>query len=128
MALFLWLRELYASFASVLRPMTAESVEDIPDVLQPHSIYFVGDEGRPWAAAFLCPCQCGDVIQLSLIENDRPRWRARVHENRSVTLDPSVWRTRGCFSHFFVRRGRIWWAVRGRPPSGRSPSSSRRYQ
>ncbi len=65
----------------------------------------------PWSAALLCPCGCGGSIQLSLIAGDTPSWRVRRHFNGSVTLHPSVWGKTGCRSHFFLRRGRIVWAV-----------------
>jgi hypothetical protein len=50
------------------------------------------------------------VISLSLISTDNPRWHARLHVDRTVTLSPSIWRTKGCRSHFFIRGGRILWA------------------
>ncbi|WP_373276366.1 DUF6527 family protein [Sphingomonas agri] len=58
----------------------------------------------------VCPCGCQTTIQLSLVPNDRPRWRAQVAENGIISLSPSVWRTRGCGSHFVVRDGKIRWA------------------
>ena len=96
---------------SGLRPgFATEQLDDLPDVLEPRRIYLVGDELQPWAAALLCPCDCGATIQLSLIEDDSPRWRAKRHFSGSVTLHPSIWRKRGCRSHFFLRRGRIVWS------------------
>ena len=85
-------------------------VEDLPDELAPQRLYLIGEQPHPWSAALLCPCGCGTTIQLSLIKEDRPSWRARRHFSGSVTLRPSVWRTRGCRSHFFLRRGRIVWS------------------
>jgi hypothetical protein len=123
MSLLLRLRELYASVATALRPLTVKSVEDLPDRLQSQHVYLLGDpDGPPWSAAMLCPCRCGQVIQLSLMTNDRPRWRADVQQNGTVTLHPSVWRTKGCFSHFVLRRGRIHWAHRGAPTGFGEPA------
>lgn len=92
------------------RGFATETVEDLPDVLEPERVYLVGDRSVPWSAALLCPCQCGAVIQLSLIPTDRPRWSVSRHFTGSVSLYPSIWRTKGCRSHFFLRRGRIFWA------------------
>ena len=99
---------------------TGKSVEDLPDGLTPKKVYAVGQHGEPpWAAAFLCPCGCKEMIQLSLIGKDNPSWRADFGSWGRVTLHPSVWRVRGCRSHFFVRDGRIIWAKDGRPRNGR---------
>lgn len=81
------------------------TVEDFPESLEESKVY-VADA---WGAALLCPCGCGDVIQLNLLKNVRPRWRVREHFDHSVSLTPSVWRRHGCRSHFFLRRGRIEW-------------------
>jgi hypothetical protein len=117
MSLLLRLRELYASVATTVRPMTAEFVDDLPEKLHHHHVYLVGEDNMPWSVGMLCPCRCGEVIRLSLVLKDRPRWRAEVLENGTVTLHPSIWRIKGCFSHFILRRGRVLWAQRGRPPN-----------
>ena len=96
---------------SRLRPgFATELLHDLPDVLVPRRIYLVGDESQPWAAALLCPCGCGATIQLSLVSEDSPSWRAKRHFSGSMTLHPSIWRKRDCRSHFFLRRGRIVWS------------------
>jgi len=45
----------------------------------------------------LCPCGCGDLIQLSMVEDQRPRWKV---ENNSIV--PSIRRVIGCLSHFTI--------------------------
>ena len=96
---------------SGLRPGYATViVNDLPDVIAPEHLYLVGEEACPWLAAMLCPCGCGVTIQLSLLPEDKPKWRAIRHFSGSASLRPSVWRTRGCRSHFFLRRGRILWS------------------
>jgi len=88
----------------------AEHVEDDPDVLLTRRVYLIGEGEAPWAAALVCPCGCGAVIKLSLLPTDSPRWSADVDIDGAVTLRPSVWRTKGCRSHFVLWRGRIIWA------------------
>ena len=106
---------------SKLRPGFATlTVDDLPDVLAPKRLYLVGEGACPWSAALLCPCGCEATIQLSLLPKDEPRWRAVRHFSGSVSLRPSVWRTRGCRSHFFLRRGRVVWAS----PLSDAPHSS----
>ena len=87
-----------------------EPVDDLPGALEHARLYLVGDGPRPWSAAMLCPCGCGATIQLSLIARDNPSWHATRHLSGAVSLHPSVWRTRGCRSHFHLRRGHIVWS------------------
>ncbi|MGE0288414.1 MAG: DUF6527 family protein [Bradyrhizobium sp.] len=57
----------------------------------------------------MCPCGCGEVIELNLLQQARPCWNAQEHQNGTVSVTPSVWRRKGCRSHFWLRRGRIDW-------------------
>lgn len=66
------------------------------------------DEGEPWAAVMMCPCGCGEVIELSLSPASKTYWTLEI-EADWPTLHPSVWRSTGCRSHFWVRRGRLHW-------------------
>jgi hypothetical protein len=84
-------------------------VDDFPDLLKPSTLYVAGEGAHLWAAAMRCPCGCGDVIELNLLKKVRPRWSVQEHTDGSVSLMPSVWRRKGCRSHFFVRHGRIDW-------------------
>lgn len=88
---------------------TGERVEDFPDRLRPARVYLAGEGTNLWGAALLCPCGCGETIQLNLLKQVRPCWTVSEHADGSVSLAPSVWRSHGCNSHFFVRHGRIEW-------------------
>ena len=90
--------------------LATEVVENFPDVIEPGRVYLIGGGSVPWSAALLCPCGCSVTIRLSLVKNDLPRWHAKRHFTGKVTLHPSIWRNKGCRSHFFLRRGRIIWA------------------
>ena len=83
---------------------------DIPDDAAPGTIYLLGEGAYLWFAAFLCPCGCKELVQLSLLEDSRPRWRIEEHADGTASLHPSIWRQRGCRSHFFLKQGRIVWA------------------
>lgn len=87
----------------------AQRVEDLPDTFQPLTVYLAGEEGHLWAAALLCPCGCGERIELNLLPQARPCWTVERQPEGTVTLMPSVWRQKGCKSHFYLRRGRIDW-------------------
>lgn len=93
-----------------------ERVEDFPEALRPATFYVAGDDPHVWAAAMLCPCGCGATIHLNLIPQQHPCWSVRIRDRRFVSVTPSVWRTKGCQSHFFVRDGRIEWCRPERSP------------
>ncbi len=100
-----WLRTWWLRF----RRYTPVRVEEISSPLKRRRVYLLGDVEEPWCAAVLCPCGCRKEIYLSLIPDDRPSWRFTEHEDGTVSLHPSVWRVRGCRSHFVLRRGEIHW-------------------
>jgi hypothetical protein len=72
-------------------------------------VYVAGEEPHLWAAALLCPCGCGEVIHLNLLEDTSPSWKVRKNRDGSITVMPSIWRTKGCHSHFFIRNGHVDW-------------------
>jgi len=82
---------------------------DPPKTIPEHVVYAVIEEGEPWQAAMLCPCGCKAKIHLSLLPGDRPCWGLARNADGTATLHPSVWRTTGCRSHFFVRNGETIW-------------------
>jgi hypothetical protein len=84
-------------------------VEEFPDKLGRATLYLAGEGANLWAAAMICPCGCGDVIELNLLKEARPFWRVQEDADGTITLHPSVWRQKGCRSHFILRRGRIVW-------------------
>ncbi len=84
-------------------------VEDFPDQLEQAKVYLAGEGDNLWAASMICPCGCGDVIELNLLKQARPCWTAQEHPDGTVSLSPSVWRQKGCGSHFVVRHGLIDW-------------------
>jgi hypothetical protein len=109
------LREWFTVVVDKRRPFEVAFIDDAPDDVAAGTLYLVGDHHNPWSAVFQCPCGCNETIALSLIASDYPRWRWRRHWDGTVSLSPSVWRTRGCRSHFFVNRGKILWAIEDRP-------------
>src|SRR5881275_3049728 len=80
-------------------------VEELPDVITGGQLFVVGENGFPWCAAMICPCGCGETLQMSLLLEGRPRWTFEEHNDCTPTLHPSVWRQMGCRSHFFLRKG-----------------------
>lgn len=93
------------------RPITykAVRVEDLPERLDVSKVYIAGEGEYLWYAAMVCPCGCGETLHLSLMPDNRPRWTAIEHNDRAVSLHPSVWRQVGCKSHFWLKSGHIRW-------------------
>ncbi len=92
-----------------LKPWRAVRMEEFPDHLEPGKVYLAGEGDNIWAAAMICPCGCGEVIELNLLKQTRPCWSFQEHANGTISLAPSVWRRKGCRSHFYLRGGRIEW-------------------
>jgi hypothetical protein len=110
-----WLENVWKDFSSFFqrkdKPFKVSHREELPDKPKRGTLYAIG-EGTPWALAFLCPCRCGALIQLSLLREDRPSWKMHLDRKNRPTLTPSVWRTAGCRSHFILLEGRIIWCKR----------------
>ncbi len=83
-------------------------VNDFPEELKPYVLYILGKPDQEWLAGMLCPCGCGELIEL-VLDGDRPRWRLFISPNGSPTLSPSIYRSVHCRSHFFLQNGIIFW-------------------
>jgi hypothetical protein len=84
-------------------------VEDLPPRLDRNTLYIAGEGKYRWYVAMMCPCGCGDTIQLNVRNDAHPYWRI-IEQKGTVSLEPSIHRLKGCRSHFFLRKGRIRWA------------------
>jgi hypothetical protein len=88
---------------------TIQVVEEEPEKLRPKSVYLVGEKENIWYAVFACPCGCNERVYTKFVKESRPRWSFEVNLDNSISLSPSVWRNKGCKSHFFLRKGKIQW-------------------
>jgi hypothetical protein len=91
------------------KPYKTLFTEELPDHMENHTIYILGEGEFNWAAGMLCPCGCGDILQMSLHHEGRPRWKITIHANGTVSLSPSINRMVGCKSHFFFKAGYVKW-------------------
>ncbi len=91
------------------RPLKTVVIEELPDRLDAKAVYVGGENGHFWFVALVCPCGCGETLQMSLLADVRPRWTLSRHPDGTASLTPSVWRQVGCRSHFFLVKGRIQW-------------------
>lgn len=83
--------------------------DSLPKSIGRRELVIAREDGEAWVAGLICPCGCGDRVELVLLVGVRPRWDAATDERGRPTLFPSVWRQYGCRSHFWVRNGRIRW-------------------
>jgi hypothetical protein len=91
------------------RPYRSVMVEELPDHLAKKTSYIADEGPHLWYVAMICPCGCGETLQMSLLSDARPRWTVSVDSNGLPSLSPSVWRQVGCGSHFFLVCGRVRW-------------------
>lgn len=82
--------------------------QDFPDEPKPYILYLFGKSGHEWLAGMVCPCGCEEFIEL-VLEGEHPRWKLFISEADSPSLSPSVYRSIGCRSHFFLEHGTIYW-------------------
>lgn len=97
-------------FSASSRPYRTVRVENIPKQLDVLTIYLVGEDGILEHVSMLCPCRCGDIVNLNLLPDERPLWSTETHGDGTVSLFPSVRRTKGCRAHYWVKQGHIKWA------------------
>ena len=119
--MFRWLREQFEWLAELATgrtkrpPVVFQEVavmETPPPIaaVKANTLYVVKAQSTSKWAMFLCPCGCSDVITLSLQPIHNPRWNLEVGRSGRASLYPSVWRTTGCRSHFWLKDGRVFWA------------------
>ena len=80
-----------------------------PKVLKSRNLYLAQEDGENWAVAFKCPCGCGDRLELQLIAELVPHWKLLSGDERHPTIHPSIWRSDGCKSHFWIKSGSVHW-------------------
>ena len=91
------------------KPYSLEFIEDPVEEAHKRVLYVVGTKDEPWQAEMLCPCGCKEKIVLPLNNETSPRWTLKISHSNVPSLRPSVWRSKGCKSHFFLTDGHIQW-------------------
>lgn len=107
-----WVRDTWQAlkaWAAPTRRVAAVVEGDTPTSLPRRNLVLLTEGGEPWSAVMLCPCGCGQRVELPLLPQVKPRWRLEVDSQGLPTLHPSVWLTCGCKSHFFLLKGKIIW-------------------
>ena len=103
-----WLRNL-GERLSPARRLRVHDDDSLPRQLPPRDLIVAREGGEDWAVGLMCPCGCGDVLELMLVREVRPHWTLSIDRRRRPSLHPSVWRDTGCRSHFWVKDGHVRW-------------------
>ena len=105
-----WWRDCWARISPRRRVLIVEG-DSLPERLPLRDLILIRDDGEDWCVGMRCPCGCGDVIELLVVAEAKPRWNVMVDARGYPSLSPSVWRQKGCRSHFWLRHGRISWCA-----------------
>ncbi|OAH21855.1 hypothetical protein AX289_25320 [Methylorubrum populi] len=108
MRLARWWRDVWARLGPRRRLVVVDG-DSLPLRMPRRDLVLARDGGEDWCVGMLCPCGCGDTIELLVIREARPRWDIVVNGDGRPSLSPSIWRQTGCRSHFWVRHGRVDW-------------------
>jgi Family of unknown function (DUF6527) len=106
-----WLSGMFKGFLRLFKTnyYKIEHHEELPVNLKGKILYVLGEKNTPWSTAMLCPCGCKEKIQLSLLKDEHPSWEIYSTELNKTSLKPSIWRQKGCKSHFFFTNNEIIW-------------------
>ncbi|BDS06462.1 hypothetical protein NT6N_15020 [Oceaniferula spumae] len=91
-------------------PYKVVYVEEPPTELNKNYLYLIGENEHLWHIVLLCPCGCNSHIYLNLQPENHPVWTYRIQKQR-ISIKPSVWRTSGCRSHFWITSGTVKWVL-----------------
>jgi len=92
------------------KPYSIQYHEDPIDNPKEKILYVIGSSNEPWQVEMRCPCGCGEKIVLPVNEETTPCWSLQIVDRNIPTLHPSIWRSKNCRSHFFLRNGKVIWA------------------
>jgi len=84
---------------------------DIPDELG-SEIFIVRRNGSPRWAVMMCPCACGERLNVNLMRTADPNWTLSTRRGK-VSLSPSIWVSDDkCGSHFWLIENGVFWCPR----------------
>lgn len=83
--------------------------DSLPNKMPICSIVIAIEEDEVWCVGLKCPCGCGYIVELPIINEANPRWDFQINPKNKISLYPSVSLNKGCKSHFWVKEGKIIW-------------------
>ncbi len=105
-----WFKRIFSKSGRQSSDYNLKIVKELPRHLEEKVFYLEGNitENDFWYGQMKCPCGCNDILTLNLIDDVSPCWSVDVIDNK-ISLAPSVWRTKNCKSHFWLKQGMIKW-------------------
>lgn len=87
-----------------------EIVSELPNEIDDKIVYLEGDKNKNdfWYAMLNCPCGCQEKIMLNLMNDVKPYWEITI-KGSSFSISPSIWRTKNCESHFWLKNSKVIW-------------------
>lgn len=85
------------------------ALSELAAILPRDQVVLAGPEERPKWAAFMCPCDRGHQVTLSLQTSHTPHWQLRL-ERGGPTFYPSIDVPNAWRCHYWITRGRVHWA------------------
>lgn len=79
------------------------------DAIPDRTVIIIGNQQKSKWALLKCPCGCQEVLNLSLMKTVSPNWQTIISKDQRITMEPSLWKSAGCRSHFFIRKGKLIW-------------------
>jgi hypothetical protein len=83
-----WWRNAWARLGPRRRIIVVEG-DSLPKRMPRRDLVLAQDAGEDWCVGMRCPCGCGDVIELLVIEEATPRWDVSVDPKGRPSLSPS---------------------------------------
>lgn len=85
-------------------------LDSVPEKYLTNTVYLIGENLQFWLLTMLCPCGCNNIIDINLLKENKPSWEVKLNQSgNTVSVTPSIWRTSGCQSHFFIKNNKIVW-------------------
>ncbi|WP_221445042.1 DUF6527 family protein [Pseudomonas fluvialis] len=82
-----------------------------PNEISADELVLVKSGGQEKWACFICPCGCGNRMQLSLNPKVRPNWRVLSDWLNRPTIHPSIRQLNACWGHYWIRSGEVDWCA-----------------
>ncbi len=82
---------------------------EFPEYCKKYEINLIGENDQFDFLSMTCPCGCKEQLKLSLVKKDKPHWEVIIN-NKKISISPSIWKNKGCKSHFFIRNSKVIWA------------------
>jgi hypothetical protein len=82
-------------------------VSEFPNEVADGTVFIVREGNQAETLIFKCPCGCDQIVYLNLLNDTKPCWDFKHNMLGLITVMPSIARSVGCKSHFYIIKGRV---------------------